>query len=429
MNKSRSPAACYFPIVVTSMRICIVAEHASRRFGGEAIIPYHYFRVLRSRGVEAWLVTHARTRPELETLFPADLDRMRFVDDSRLQKILFRIGELLPRKIAESTFGLTNQLLTQFFQRAVLRRLIAASEVDILHQPIPVSPRFPSLLFGLGAPLVVGPLNGGMDYPPAFRKSESVGSRVFVTVARSLSNIVNSILPGKKRADLVLVANERTRRALPSGLRGRVVEIPENAVDLTQWPATGRTVTDAGLFIFIGRLVDWKALDLIIRALKLVPGARLDVIGDGPMLSAWTRLAIELDLADRVSFLGWKTQEECALRLGAAVALVLPSLYECGGAVVLEAMAMSKPVIATKWGGPADYLDADSGILVEPDSPQALIDGFAAAMRRLATSPELCARLGSAGRNRLVRCFNWEKKVDQLMLLYASLLRPAGARS
>jgi glycosyltransferase involved in cell wall biosynthesis len=125
-----------------------------------------------------------------------------------------------------------------------------------------------------------------------------------------------------------------------------------------------------------------------------------------------------------VVFLGWLTQEECATRLSAAVALILPSLYECGGAVVLEAMAMSKPVIATKWGGPADYLDQSCGILIEPESQQEVVNGFARAMHELIASPELCASLGSAGRARLVRHFDWEKKVDQVMLLYASLQPP-----
>jgi hypothetical protein len=54
------------------MRICIVAEHASYRFGGEAILPAHYFARLRARGEEAWLVVHARTRDELEAAFPSD---------------------------------------------------------------------------------------------------------------------------------------------------------------------------------------------------------------------------------------------------------------------------------------------------------------------------------------------------------------------
>jgi len=408
------------------MRVCIVAEHASKRFGGEAIIPYHYFRILRDRGVDAWLVVHTRTRMELESLFPNDLDRLRFVEDMAFQRLFYKMSAFLPRRISESTFGLANQFLTQLCQRTLLRQLIREGGVDVIHQPIPVSPRFPSLLSGLGAPLVIGPLNGGMDYPPAFRKAESFLSRIFVAIARSFSDLANSILPGKKQAELVLVANERTRQALPSGVRGRIVELPENGVDLAQWTLSlsDRREPHRQSFLFIGRLIDWKALDLAIRALRSVPSAHLDVIGDGPMLSVWKALATELGVADRVVFLGWLTQEECATRLSAAVALILPSLYECGGAVVLEAMAMSKPVIATKWGGPADYLDQSCGILIEPASPQEVVNGFAKAMHKLIASPELCARLGSAGRARLVRHFDWEKKVDQVMLLYASLQPP-----
>jgi hypothetical protein len=52
------------------MRICIVADNASARFGGEAILPLHYFRQLRQRGIEVWLVAHDRVRAELETLLP-----------------------------------------------------------------------------------------------------------------------------------------------------------------------------------------------------------------------------------------------------------------------------------------------------------------------------------------------------------------------
>ena len=61
------------------MRVMIVAENASTRFGGEAIIPYHYFRLLRARGVDAHLIVHARTRDELVSLFPDDLKHIHFV--------------------------------------------------------------------------------------------------------------------------------------------------------------------------------------------------------------------------------------------------------------------------------------------------------------------------------------------------------------
>src|SRR6202050_1609349 len=154
------------------MRICIVAEHASVSFGGEAILPVHYFRLLRSLGVESWLVVHERTRRELAELSPQELDRILFVPDLWIHKLFFYLGRFLPRRLSEATLGLLNQLITQFCQRRLVRQLIRDQQIDVIHQPIPVAPRFPSVMFGLGVPVVIGPLNGGMEYPAAFRGAE-----------------------------------------------------------------------------------------------------------------------------------------------------------------------------------------------------------------------------------------------------------------
>ena len=98
--------------------------------------------------------------------------------------------------------------------------------------------------------------------------------------------------------------------------------------------------------------------------------------------------------------------------------LVLPSLLECGGAVVLEAMAMAKPVIATAWGGPLDYLDPDCGVLVPPAGAEALVDGLAAAMVRLAASSDERLRMGRSGRAKALRLYDWEVKVDRMIDYY-----------
>ncbi len=409
------------------MRICIVAEHASTRFGGEAILPVHYFRLLRSRGIECWMVVHARTRREVTELFPNDLGRILFVPDQWIQKLLFYLSRFLPRRLSEATLGLLNQLITQFCQRGIVRRLIREERIDVIHQPIPVAPRFPSLLFGLRVPVVIGPLNGGMDYPPAFRRAESWMSRAAVAFARLFANACNTLLPGKKYASVVLVANERTRRSLPSGIRGKVIEFVENGIDVGIWQGPSPAAESASpRFVFIGRLVDWKAVDIAIRALSNLPSGELDIIGDGPMLSAWQSLAAELELRDRVHFTGWLTQKECANRLLNSVALVLPSLYECGGAVVLEAMAMGKPVIATRWGGPADYLDSSCGVLVEPESYAGLVAGFADAMRRMIDSPALALSMGVTGRERAVRDFDWQLRIDLMIGIYRSVAEKSG---
>jgi glycosyltransferase involved in cell wall biosynthesis len=403
------------------MRILIVAENASTRFGGEAILPYHYFRLLLARSLDAHLIVHARTRTEMLAAFPDDHARLHFVEDQFLQKAFYRFGKLLPHRIAEATFGLANQLLTQAAQRQILRKLVIPNTV--IHQPIPVSPRFPSLLYDLGTPVVIGPLNGGMAYPPAFRTTESPVSRALIAIGRSFTDCVNALFPGKRRAAVILVANQRTRAALPTRLSGRILELPENAVDTASWTTPTATISDPNRFLFIGRLVDWKALHLAIEALAQVPAASLAVIGDGPMRAAWQQLATTRGLADRIHFHGWLSQSDCARHLAGSCALILPSLYECGGAVVLEAMAMSRPVIATAWGGPADYLDQTCGILVDPASPEAVIHGFAQAMRTLSASPNLCRQLGIAGRERLLRDFDWQRKIDRILEIYASTLR------
>ena len=283
-------------------------------------------------------------------------------------------------------------LLNQLIQRGMVKRLVEEQRINVVHQPIPVSPKAPSFISGLSVPVIIGPMNGGMDYPSAFRGAESLFTRITVFLGRSSANLVNSLIPGKRNASVLLVANERTRLALPTGGRGKVLQIPENGVDLNIWtlppPASPRQ-SSSPRFVFIGRLVDWKRLDFVLRAIAEIPDGELIVIGDGPMRQAWTALAQNLGISGRVHWMGWRPQPECAGILHGATALVLPSIYECGGAVVLEAMACGTPVIATAWGGPAEYLNPSCGFLIDPATPETILQGFVQAMRRLAADTSL----------------------------------------
>src|ERR1700728_1180840 len=94
-------------------RVLIVAEHASAKFGGEAILPLHYFRVFRGRGMDVRLIAHARTRDELSSLFAADLDRIWFIPDTRWHRLLHRLGKPLPASIRYFSTGWLSRLMTQ----------------------------------------------------------------------------------------------------------------------------------------------------------------------------------------------------------------------------------------------------------------------------------------------------------------------------
>jgi len=402
------------------LRICIVAESASFKFGGESSLPLHYFLRLRARRVKVWLIVHSRTRDELESLFPADREFILYISDRWYHRVIWRIGSLLPRRVAEATCGILMVLINQRIQVGMARKLIREHNVNVVHQPIPVSPKAPSFIYGLGVPVVIGPMNGGMEYPVSFRQEESLFTRATVALTRASANIVNAIIRGKVNASVLMVANERTRHALPRRAKGQVVHLPENGVDLSMWTpaAVGSADAEPARFIFVGRLVDWKRLDFVLQALQDVPDARLDVIGDGPMRSAWLDLAARLGISERVSWLGWLSQPECAKHLQGAAALVLPSIYECGGAVVLEAMACGIPVVATDWGGPSEYLDDTCGILIDPSSSKTIIEGFVQAQCRLIGDAELRVKLGKAGRRRVELNYDWSKKIDRILEIY-----------
>ena len=420
-------------------RVLIAAEHASARFGGEAALPLHYFRVLRRRGVPVWLLTHARTRDELSGLYPDDA-QIHYIEDTAFHRAMWRIGQRLPDAISYATTGFLSRLSTQLAQRRLARRLVREHAITVVHQPMPVSPREPSTLHGLGAPVLIGPMNGGMDYPPAFRRQRGLAERLLIGVGRSSATALNRLMPGKRRAATLLVANRRTREALPEGLAAEVVELVENGVDLGLWrapsSATGRPAPAVVTFAYMGRLVDWKAVDLLLQAFARARGEapmRLWILGDGNERPRLEALAGELGIAGHdaqaagsVHFAGWLAQSACAEWLRDADALVLPSLLECGGAVVLEAMSMAKPVVATAWGGPLDYLDPSCGMLVPPASREAIVAGFAAAMVELARSEPTRRRLGAAGLLKVQREFDWELKVDRILGLYTEAMRRSG---
>jgi glycosyltransferase involved in cell wall biosynthesis len=176
---------------------------------------------------------------------------------------------------------------------------------------------------------------------------------------------------------------------------------------------------------FIGRLIPWKGVDLLLEAIASMANqipVRLDIIGRGYERERLEELVQKLNLRDYVVFHGYVEQERSRDLLAQCDALVLPSLYECGGAVVLEAMAMSRPVIATRWGGPVDYLDTATGILIEPHSRNAMIMQIADAIKQLNGNPERFKKMGAAARAKVERYFSWSSKIEHLIPLYESCL-------
>lgn len=404
------------------MKVLIVAQNASTRFGGEAILPVHYYRILRSRGIDVQMIAHERNKEDLEDHLGEWMDRVHLVADTAYHKAIWRAGQPFPRALQEAVFGTTLNFVNEHYQRRIIRNLIAAGEVDIIHQPIPVSPKAPSSIYGFGVPVVIGPMNGNMEYPEGYEDFQTSFERKFIAFGRAAAGAANRIIPGKHRATTLVVANERTRAGLPA-TQAHVEELVENGVVLSTWGRSAKPETSAVYRLaFMGRLMDWKAVDVTLQAVKTaasqIPDLHLDILGDGPERSVLERLAGDLGIAENVTFHGFQPQEACADILSNADALILNSVYECGGAVVLEAMSMGLPVIASDWGGPADYVDPSCGILVDPCPRSSFPQRLADAIRALHADPKKARAMGAAGAQKVRAKFDWDRKVDRMAEIY-----------
>jgi glycosyltransferase involved in cell wall biosynthesis len=285
-------------------------------------------------------------------------------------------------------------------------------------------------MYDLGVPVVIGPLCGGMEFPPAFADLDPPLARSLLAFRRDISQLANRVFPGKLKADVLLAANDSTARALPAGHRGRVIRLFESGVDLNLWKPTemgSRSHDGPVRFVFSGRFVDWKGVQYLVpafaKAAAQEPVCRLDLIGGGEFEGEVKAVIEQYDLSEVVHLHGWVSRPEAARIIREADVFVMPSLRECGGTAVLEAMALGKPVIATKWGGLADYIDASCGVLVEPSSKAQFIDGIAEAMVRLARSPGLRESLGEGGKVRVRKDnLDWESKADRLLSILTDVV-------
>lgn len=405
------------------LRVLVVSENISMKMGGESSLPFYYAKLFTERGVDVWLACHERVRDEVLEKLPTLAGRASFVGDSALQKALFRYSGWLPYRIRDLVVGQLIHYSTHWRMRRIARDLAARGEIDVVFESSPITPKGLSFMYAIGVPVVIGPLCGGMEFPPAFRGLDSALTRAVISISRALSSLANRLVPGKIHAAVLLVANAQTERALPPGIRGKVLRIFESGVDLALWKPTATTQRDDRevRFVFSGRFVDWKGIQYLLpafeRAAAMEPTCTLELIGGGGEFDAEVKaLAARPSIRDRVRLHGWVARERAAEILREADVFVMPSLRECGGTAILEAMALGKPVIATAWGGPADYVDERCGVLVHPDSPEAFIQGLAEAIVTLARSADLRARLGAGGQKRVTEDFlAWDAKADRVL--------------
>jgi glycosyltransferase involved in cell wall biosynthesis len=165
-------------------------------------------------------------------------------------------------------------------------------------------------------------------------------------------------------------------------------------------------------------------IDATVQILEQFPHTKVLLVGDGPLRSQMENKVNALALSDTIIFTGVRQDVRDILPL--LDLFVLPSLSEGLPVSILEAMAASRPVVATYVGGvPEAVVDRVTGLLVPPGDPTALVQ----AIVHLLDDPDLRQQMGQAGRERVLQHFTVERMVERTQDLYEELLAEKGLRS
>jgi glycosyltransferase involved in cell wall biosynthesis len=219
------------------------------------------------------------------------------------------------------------------------------------------------------------------------------------------------------RAEAVTTPTRKAARFLEehTGLEG--VHAISCGIDAHKYSPNWEPRTENRI-LFVGRVTGEKQIDVLLRAAKLLPAeldAKVEIVGGGDQLKNLQHLAVELGIADRVTFTGRVTDEELRDAYHRATVLAMPSIAELQSIVTMEAMASALPVVAANaMALPHLVHDGENGYLFEPSSPEDL----AAKLRKVLEAPEAEFRALKEGSIRLIAAHDIQRTISTFESLY-----------
>ena len=245
------------------------------------------------------------------------------------------------------------------------------------------------------------------------------------TIWRRLGYAVSRWWPDRVTA----VSRGAAQSHIQAGMVGeRNVTVVPNGIDIERWHPDAQVraqvrrtmgLTDDFLWLAVGRMEAVKDYPTLLKALTFVPRrARLVILGDGPLRSELTQMAVQLGLKHRVHFMGF--QSDVRRWMQAADGFVLASRYEGLPMVLLEAGACGLPCAATNVAGTREVvINGETGWLACAEGADALA---AVVSRTMRMAPTERYAIGQRARQSIIERFSMESVLDRWEMLYAELL-------
>ena len=309
------------------------------------------------------------------------------------------------------------------------KKICADQKIDVVHQITPIEFRAIGD-YGKIANIkfVCGPLGGGESLPNGL-KDYAKGHEIIEVVRSGINRWYRFKLriTGKlNRCDYIMFANRETRDFL--GLDGNVPLVTEIAADeiSIEERTVPKDINKELVFLFAGRMVYRKGLELLFDAIMEIPDEWkyiVKIVGTGPELSHLKhRCELNSLLSAHVQFMGAVEYSEMQREYEMSDVLIMPSIRETTGTVLIEAMSQGMPIITINKFGGAILVDENTGWLYSGENQKSYIAGLKNAMVACIVNPKEVERRGQNARKK-VKDYTWKRKCDQYEKIYKRLNR------
>jgi glycosyltransferase involved in cell wall biosynthesis len=317
-------------------------------------------------------------------------------------------------------------------------RLNRRQRFDVIHRVTPSAIQNTTFLPKLKLPFVIGPLLASDPPPPSFepylrravtppsrrkfhpvRIAAGLSSRVLGAVARSHFHL--------RRATRILAGTRIAIEHVPREYRDRCELITYAGVEHEVFVPPAARPADRPLeLLWVGRLVQYKGIELLIRSVALAAKKcelRLRVIGGGEELyvAFLRQLVAELGLERIVEFAKPVARNELPRSYQNADVFCFPTICDTYGIALLEAMSCGCAAVVSDVAGPHEIVAEGTGVKVPMCEPEQYIGDYADAIVTLAGNPALRCKLGAAARQHIVEHHDWQQIAARLLKIYASL--------
>lgn len=291
----------------------------------------------------------------------------------------------------------------------------------ILHKN-PSSFRYFTCLHKHGAPLVVGPLGGGLQVPPVLK--DYFESESFVNKLRKYDKFLLKLPVYRKQykaADKILLTFNYIKNTLPKEFHHKTQEFFDIGIEVdNQLPQRAPIKNNEPVrLLYVGKLIRYKGAELAIRAVALLNDHNIhfDIVGDGVEKKFLENLTKELELTDRVTIHGLIPFEKVGEFYLNSHIFCFPTLTEAGGGVFLEAMKFGLPILSVNNGGPKYIIPNEGGIKVAIDNKEMMIDQIAESLIPMINSEGLRRKMGEANYKHVKATYSWEAQRDNIYRL------------